>query len=392
LRREIKLRDHYLPQEEAMNRQSSGSKVRYTVVGLGHIAQVAILPGFKSARNSELVALVSGDPRKRTALARKYRVTEVFSYEAYDQVLPLVDAVYLGLPNHLHKEYAVQAAEAGVHVLCEKPMAVTEEECETMIAAADRNRTKLMVAYRLHFEKGNLQAIRTIRSGRLGKPRIFSSDFAQQVKANNVRVTEPVSRGGGPVYDMGVYCINAARYLFGAAPTKVLAVRASNGDRRFQKVDEMMSAVLYFPDERLASFTCSFGAADISRYTIVGTRGVLTSDPAYEYAKDIEHEVIVGGKKSKRTLPSGISLPPRSAISRIVFSRTERRNLRDLKGWQTFGSYARSMNQFAREQRSRCRRFLARKSQARCRRFVGPLTASPKPSIPNLPHVTLREE
>jgi predicted dehydrogenase len=283
-----------------MSTQSSRSKIRYAVVGLGHIAQVAVLPAFKSARNSEIVALVSGDPRKRKILGKKYRVAQAFSYEKYDDVLPLVDAVYLALPNHLHKEYAVRAAEAGVHVLCEKPMAVTEEECEAMIAAAEKSRIKLMVAYRLHFEKGNLNAIRTVKSGRLGKPRIFSSAFAQQVKANNVRVTEPVNRGGGPVYDMGVYCINAARYLFGTEPTKVLAVSASNRDRRFEKVDEMMSAVLHFPEECLASFTCSFGAADISRYTVVGTKGTLTSDPAYEYAMDIEQEVVVRGKKSKR--------------------------------------------------------------------------------------------
>jgi len=286
---------------EQVSTKSSRSKVRYAVVGLGHIAQVAVLPAFKTARNSELAALVSGDPHKRKALAKKYRVTQVFSYEEYDQVLSLVDAVYLALPNHLHKEYAVSAAEAGVHVLCEKPMAVTEDECETMIAAAEKNRIKLMVAYRLHFEKGNLEAIRVVKSGRLGKPRIFCSDFAQQVKANNVRVTEPVSRGGGPVYDMGVYCINAARYLFGTEPTKVLAVTARVRERRFQKVEEMMSAVLYFPGERLASFTCSFGAADISRYTVVGTTGVLTSDPAYEYAMDIDQQVIAEGRKSKRT-------------------------------------------------------------------------------------------
>ena len=283
-----------------MSTQSSQSKVRYAVVGLGHIAQVAVLPAFTSARNSEIFALVSGDRRKRETLAKKYRVAQACSYESYDQILSLVDAVYLALPNHLHKEYAVRAAEKGVHVLCEKPMAVTEEECEAMITAAEQNRVKLMVAYRLHFEKGNLDAIRAVKTGRLGKPRIFNSEFAQQVKANNVRVTEPVSRGGGPVYDMGVYCINAARYLFGSEPTKVLAVSASNQDVRFRKVEEMMSAILHFPDERLASFTCSFGAADISRYTVVGTKGVLHSDPAYEYAMDIEQEVSVAGKKSKR--------------------------------------------------------------------------------------------
>jgi predicted dehydrogenase len=284
-----------------MSKKSSGSKVRYAVVGLGHIAQVAVLPGFKNAKNSKIVALVSGDRRKRKVLARKYRLTQVFSYEEYDQVLSLVDAVYLTLPNHLHREYAVRAAEAGVHVLCEKPMAVTEEECEAMITAAEENRIKLMVAYRLHFEKGNLEAIRMLKTGRLGKARIFNSDFAQQVKANNVRVAEPVSRGGGPVYDMGVYCINAARYLFGAEPTRVVALTASNRERRFQKAEEMMAAILHFPEERLATFTCSFGAADISRYTVVGTKAVLTADPAYEYAMDIKQQVIAGGKKSTRT-------------------------------------------------------------------------------------------
>src|ERR1700733_9501840 len=135
-------------------------------------------------------------------------------------------------------------------------MAVTEEECEAMITAAEQNRVKLIVAYRLHFEKGNLDAIRAVKTGRLGKPRIFNSEFAQQVKEENVRVTEPVSRGGGPVYDMGVYCINAARYLFRAEPTEIFAMSANNGESRFQGVDEMMSVVMRFPGERLASFTC----------------------------------------------------------------------------------------------------------------------------------------
>src|SRR2546429_5977076 len=187
-----------------MGTSSGKNKIRYAVVGLGHIAQVAVLPAFANAANSELFALVSGDLKKLKSVGKKYSLEHLYCYKDYGRVLSNVNAVYLALPNHLHKEYAVRAAEAGVHVLCEKPMAVTEDECEAMIAAAEENRIKFMVAYRLHFEKGNLEAIRTVKSGRLGKPRIFSSDFAQQVKANNVRVTEPVGRGGGPVYDMGV--------------------------------------------------------------------------------------------------------------------------------------------------------------------------------------------
>ncbi len=153
-----------------MNRRSKPTrKLRYAVVGLGHIAQVAVLPAFRTTGHSELVSVVSGDPEKRQKLRKKYHLEEVYSYEEYDRALSQVDAVYLALPNHLHCEYAVRAAQAGVHVLCEKPMAVTEEECREMIDAAEQNGVKLMIAYRLHFEEGNLEAIRLAESGRLGE-------------------------------------------------------------------------------------------------------------------------------------------------------------------------------------------------------------------------------
>jgi predicted dehydrogenase len=279
----------------------SKDKVRYAVVGLGHIAQVAVLPAFKSAANSELFALVSGDPEKLKKLGKTYAIQHLYSYEDYGRALSNVDAVYLALPNHLHREYAVRAAAAGVHVLCEKPMAVTTEDCEAMIEAARQNRAKLMIAYRLHFEAGNLEAIRLARSGKLGDLRIFTSAFSQQVAARNVRVSEFIEQGGGPVYDMGVYCINAARYLFAAEPTQVFAVAGNDGDERFQHVEEMTSVVMQFPRECLASFTCSFGAADLSQYSLIGTKGVLRAAPAYEYASAIRHQLTVGEKKINRT-------------------------------------------------------------------------------------------
>ncbi len=284
-----------------MKRRSRlGNKMRYAVVGLGHIAQVAVLPGFKTAPNSELLALVSGESEKLKKVGKKYKLQQLYSYDEYDRALESVDAVYLALPNHLHRDYAIRAASAGVHVLCEKPMAVTEKDCEAMIEAAGENGVKLMVAYRLHFEKGNLEAIRLAQSGKLGALRIFTSEFAQQVVPGNVRVTEPVERGGGPIYDMGVYCINAARYLFRAEPTEVFAQTASNGERRFREVEEMTTVTMRFPGECLATFTCSFGAADVSRYTLIGTKGMLVVDPAYEYAEGIQHHLTIGEKKKVR--------------------------------------------------------------------------------------------
>lgn len=282
-------------------KQKSTKKIRYAVVGLGHLAQVAVLPAFAEARNSELFAIVSSDEAKRRKLGKKYKLEHIYSYEEYDRALSVVDAVYLVVPNHLHREYAVRAAKAGVHVLCEKPMAVTEEDCQAMIDAADEAGVKLMIAYRLHFEEGNLEAIQLADNGKLGDARIFSSEFSQQVVADNIRVTEPVEKGGGPVYDMGVYCINAARYLFGAEPLSVTAMSANNGEKRFRRIDEMTSAVMRFPGERIASFVCSFGAADVSRYTLIGTKGVLTADPAYDYSMALKHQIVIGEKTRTKT-------------------------------------------------------------------------------------------
>ncbi len=284
-------------------RSGSQSSIRYAVVGTGHIAQVAVLPAFKNAANSKLVTIVSGDEEKREKLRKKYRLEHTYSYDEYDRALSQVDAVYIALPNHMHCEYAVRAAEAGVHILCEKPMAVTEEECQEMIDAAEKAGVKLMVAYRLHFEAGNLEAIRLAEKGKLGDLRFFASEFAQQVTGDNIRVTENTERGGGPVYDMGVYCINAARYLFRDEPAEVFAATLNDGEKRFRKVEEMASVVMRFPGERVATFTCSFGATDISRYTLIGTKGVLVAEPAYEYAEPLKHRLTLGGKTKTRTFP-----------------------------------------------------------------------------------------
>jgi predicted dehydrogenase len=283
--------------------QKSDQPVRYAVVGLGHIAQVAVLPAFAHARNSELTALVSNDPEKLEKLGRKYKVKARFSYAQYDECLAsgLVDAVYIALPNHLHREYSVRAAEAGVHVLCEKPMAVTEEDCLAMIRAADEHKVKLMVAYRLHFEEANLKAIDIVQGGRLGEPRLFDSVFTMTVKEGDIRLN-PRELGGGTLYDIGVYCINAARNLFGAEPMEVVAFSANCGDQRFVECEETTSAILRFPGkERLAAFTCSFGAADVSTYRVVGTRGELVMDPAYEYAGELKQRLTIDRRSRERT-------------------------------------------------------------------------------------------
>ena len=164
--------------------------IRYAVVGLGHIAQVAVLPAFKHAEHTSLTALVSGDAIKRKKLGRKYKVPHVYSYDEFGECLASdeVDAVYIALPNSMHCKYAVKAAEAGKHILCEKPMAVTEDECRRMLAAVEAHGVKLMIAYRLHFEEANLKALEMVQQGEIGEPRFFTSDFSMQVKDGNIRL------------------------------------------------------------------------------------------------------------------------------------------------------------------------------------------------------------
>jgi len=277
--------------------RGANGKIRYAVVGLGYISQAALLPAFAHAKeNSELTALVSSDPEKLKQLGKQYGVQRLYSYEQYEECLNSgeVDAIYIGLPNTMHRDYTVRAARAGVHILCEKPMAITEEDCEVMIAEAKDNEVKLMIAYRLHFEEANLTAIERVQSGDLGEVRLFNSTFTQEVKAGDIRVRKET--GGGTLYDIGIYCINASRYLFRAEPTEVLAICANNGEERFREVEEMASAILRFPGDRVAAFTCSFSTAPVSSYRVVGSKGDLRLDPAYDFVGDLKHYLTLDGK------------------------------------------------------------------------------------------------
>lgn len=271
--------------------KTTTKKIRYAVVGLGHIAQTAVLPAFAHAtENSELVALVSDDSRKLGKLAKKYGGLATFTYDEIDQCFAIVDAIYIALPNHLHARFAIRAANAGVHVLCEKPMATSVVECEQMIAAARERDIRLMIAYRLHFEEASLRAIELAKGGDLGELRLFSSVFsAPVIEPQNIRLR--ADTGGGTVPDIGIYCINAARALFRDEPILVQATEVRGSANRFSEVAEMTSAYLLFPHDRIATFTCTFGGAKHSSYEIVGTEGVLSVSPAFDYAGPITHRL-----------------------------------------------------------------------------------------------------
>jgi predicted dehydrogenase len=284
-------------------------KIRYAVIGLGHIAQTAVLPAFQHTENSALVALVTGNPNKAKELSKRYGIN-AYGYDDLEIAIDRekVDAVYVATPNSLHREHAERAARAGSHVLCEKPMATTELDCAAMIEATEQNNVKLMIAYRLHFHDANLHAIEVAASGKLGDVRYFSSSFGIRVHGENIRLQKEL--GGGTLFDIGIYCINAARYLFRDEPIEVIGVTASKDEKRFSEVEEMTGAILRFPQERMATFTCSFGSAGIGYYSLVGSKGHLRMDNAYEYRLDSKCVVTIEGERSERVFKAGDQFAP----------------------------------------------------------------------------------
>lgn len=296
-------------------------KINYAVIGLGHIAQVAILPAFRNAKNSKLTALVSGDPKKLKTLGKRYGVKKQFSYDQIEECLrdPELDAVYIALPNHLHKKYALMCAEAEKHILCEKPIAVTQMDAKEIVMAAQKNDVKLMTAYRLHFDPSNLRAIDVIQSGKIGEPLFFTSEFGHQIKEDNIRAE--AKEGGSPLHDLGIYCINASRYIMRAEPIEVFAMAASPA-KKLPEIEQTVTATLKFPDERLATFICSFASAGVSNFRVVGSKGDLFIENVYEYTGESFHTLTVNDKKRSWTSKAGDQF----AAELIYFSNCILRN------------------------------------------------------------------
>ena len=228
-----------------------GRKVRYAVVGVGDIAQENMMPGVKHTGNSTLSALVTSDPEKARDVAAQYK-----AMLAAGSAKEHFDAIYLATPNWRHAEFAVPALKAGIHVLVEKPLEISSEKCQEILAAEKASDAKLMVAYRLHFEPATLKAIEHVRSGLLGRVHMFSSVFAQTVSPDNHRAQN--GYWAGPVFDMGPYPVNAVRNLFGAEPETVFAIGSRHLEAGMGDFDDTVMVTLSFPGGKLAQFVISY--------------------------------------------------------------------------------------------------------------------------------------
>jgi len=266
-----------------------GKKLGWAVVGLGSLSINQILPAFAKCEKSKVVAFVSGHPDKASKLALRYGVDpkNIYNYENYDSIKnnPEVDVIYVVLPNGMHAEYTVRGLQAGKHVLCEKPMANTPAECQQMIDAAHKVDRKLMIAYRCRYEPYNREAIRIARSGELGPTQMILADAGFRIGDPKQWRLNKQMAGGGSLMDIGIYALNASRYLTGEEPKEVNAmIYSTPGDLRFKEVEEHVTFQLRFPSGILANCSSSYGYFPQSHYRVMGTDARLGMDPATWYS------------------------------------------------------------------------------------------------------------
>jgi predicted dehydrogenase len=271
----------------AVEAHSQPRQLRWCIVGLGRISMNNFMPGVKISEKSRITALVSGHRDKAEKQAALYGVSlkNIYSYDNFDSIRDNreIDAVYIALPNSMHAEYTIRAAKAGKHVLCEKPMATSIADCKAMIAACREANVKLMIAYRCHFEPTNLRAIDLIRSGALGKVQTIQSTLGFNIRQGEWR-TQRKMAGGGPLMDVGIYSLNACRYLTGEEPSEIKAIASViDHDGRFNDIEENISWTMKFPSGIVAACNTTYGAQMIGGFTVNGSTGILDVSPAFVY-------------------------------------------------------------------------------------------------------------
>ncbi len=285
-------------------------RVGYAIVGLGNLSLGQILPGFGSSKYGMPVALVSGDADKAKKVALQYGIDpkNIYNYQNFDNIKnnPEIDAVYIVLPNSLHEEYVVRAAKAGKHVLCEKPMATSAKACQHMIDACEQAGKKLMIAYRIQYEPHNRLAMQWARGKKFGNVKFIELHNSQNIGDPSQWRLHRSFSGGGSLPDIGLYCLNTARFLLGEEPHTVLASTFSTpGDERFKEVEETVLWQMHFPGGAMVNASASYGVHQSRRYRCYADKGgYFGLDPAFEYQRLQMDGSYADGKQEVKLFPS----------------------------------------------------------------------------------------
>ena len=285
---------------------ASSNRTGIAVVGLGGIAEKAVLPGFKHSKKTRLVALVSGSEKKARRLASKFRVSDYYTYDDYALCLnhPQVDAVFIATPNGNHAEYTERAAAAGKHVLVEKPIATTVDDAQRMVEACRSNGVRLMVAYRKYFDPASVALKKLVDSTKLGRLKVIHSAFTIYIPPSKKEKPWRLDRrlsGGGALMDVGIYCINTARWLIGKDPVEAAGNSWTVAPDQFNEVEENIAFRLTFPEGVVLQATASYGAAQGHFLHVHGERGWAALDPAFAWDEERRLFGKIGGRWFEKT-------------------------------------------------------------------------------------------
>jgi predicted dehydrogenase len=268
-----------------MERETTTRKLGVAVVGLGKYGEGQIIPALQETQHAYLAGIVSGSPQKCEKWKQQSQLPgdSIYNYQTFDSIKDnaAIDIVYVALPNALHAEYVIKAAKAGKHVICEKPMATSVEDCEKMIAACKQAGKMLSIGYRLHFEPHNQEMMR------LGQKKIFGNITHIEAghgmsSAEGWRLNKALA-GGGPLMDVGIYCVQAARYTTGMEPIAVTACfEQKKHPEKNKEVEEAISWQMEFADGTVADCKCSY-AEKINMLKVQAENGWFELSPAYSY-------------------------------------------------------------------------------------------------------------
>ena len=280
--------DTKLSPDEWVRKNKAAGKLGVALVGLGGYAGGQLAPALTQTEHCYLAGLVTGTPSKADDWKKKYNIADrnIYSYENFDKIKENndIDIVYVVLPNSLHAEYVIKAAAAGKHVICEKPMAVTAEDCDRMIEACKKANRMLSIGYRLHFEPYNLEMARLGQQKVFGKIRKMSAGFGFKIgDPSQWRLKKELS-GGGPLQDVGVYCIQGFCYTTGMTP---VSVRAQQGTKtnpdKFKDLEESISWQMQMPDGLICEGRASY-SSDMNELRAEAERGHFELTPAFNYS------------------------------------------------------------------------------------------------------------
>ena len=298
----------FIAQSEKFQKPYTGKKLNIALCGLGNYATM-LASGIEVSEYCNLAGIVTGSPEKATKWKKLYNIPEknIYNYQNFDEIISNkdIDLVYVVLPNGLHKDFVIRSAKAGKNVITEKPMAVSAKDCEEMIKACNENNVQLAVGYRLHFEPTHLEIKRLGQEKVFGQVRFIEASLGYKTydtldkttivdKQSDWRLNKKLS-GGGPLMDLGIYCIQVSRYVLGEEPLAVTAQFGTiNNKNRFSEVEETISWQMEFPSGAIANCNTSCGF-NIDRFYASADEGSFELSPALSYGPFI-------GKTSEKEL------------------------------------------------------------------------------------------